>query len=339
MNLLELFQRKSSEIAEGIPHEVEGTFTGGVQSGHEALDLSGMILPINISKIIQNSYLEQALLISDVQLHAALLNEFTDLLIYDDAVRIAATPNISIIFPQLMQCLCNDSTLKQTYVDLMVQDPLLAASVLRTSNSYLYNPSGQAIDDFDRAVDILGVPRLKLVTCTVLLETVASSFTEPMIKNILWPYTLHSAIIAQLLTVDGSEGVATYLSGLFHSVGEMIFLEQISTLDSFSLNIPTYNYLREQYFERLTLAILKDWALPVEVVDQVRAAAVTPAVSGNVENVLKLSSYCAKLLYIYQEKVWADDVLHEILDAMNLNCQQLDRLIKLSQQRSPKQKQ
>lgn len=344
MSLLDFFHRKSSSekhenhVIAAIDTELmieplsDTKGEAGEAADKKTFDFHSIELCFTLAQSIHQDYLRSCIKDQSVEMKESLLNEFAHELIYDDEVRVKSTPNMPTILPQLMQCLRDENTLKSTYVDLISQDPLLAASVLRTSRSALYNPSGRPIDNFERAVVVLGVAGLKVIACTSLLGSVVSSSKEPLVQSTLWPYTLHTAVIAQLLAEDSASGFTAYLSGLFHSIGEMAFLEQVSIDDSLSLNIGTYAYLHEQYFERLTLAILKDWELPEDIMDQVRSAAVTPAIDGKVKNAIEVSSYLAKLIYLYQHKVWSAEQVEEAVLACNLTIEQLDWVISLSEQ-------
>lgn len=338
MGLLDFFHRKSGSDTElPLPAEQSQHASADVAvdiADSQALELNfdSVELSLPLAQSIQHDYLAHCIQEKTPGIHSALLNEFAHTLIYDDNERVKCTPNMPTILPQLMQCLRDENTPKQSYVDLISQDPLLAASVLRTSRSALYNPSGRPIDNFERAVVILGVSGLKALACTALLGSVVSSSKEPLIQSTLWPYTLHTAVIAQMLSKDSAVGFSLYLSGLFHSIGEMTFLEEVSKNQHLLLNVETYNFLHEQYFERLTLAILRDWELPEDVVDQVRTAAVTPAMEGKIENCIEMSSYLAKLIYLYQKKVWSEETVEEALAECHLTIEQLKHIITLSEQ-------
>ncbi len=338
MSLFDFFQRQLEpqyEVSADISKRI-GTAVRQEQQplsepkGAFSLNRDIIQLRLPIAQKIHQDYLLHGIQNKNAGLHAAVLNEFAHTLIYDDDVRVLLTPNMPPIFPQLMQYLRDVNTPKSSVIELISQDSHLAASVLRASRCSLHNPSKQSIESFDQAAGILGLSDLKIVAMTALLGAVVNSAMTPFIHSTLWPYTCHTAIISQLLAKDSQAGFSAYLSGLFHSIGEMTFLNQLASHPILLVNVETYHYLDEQYFERLTLAILKDWKLPEGIIDEVRSAAVMPVLNGNVSNITNLSSHLAKLIYLYQNNVWSEERVIRTLDSMHMHIEQLDAVIALS---------
>jgi HD-like signal output (HDOD) protein len=81
-------------------------------------------------------------------------------------------PRRPMLLPRLMQALNDTESTRRTLVNLIVEDPALAGSVLQRANNALYRTSREPIDSLDRAVQTLGVDGLRGLMAIAILQPV-----------------------------------------------------------------------------------------------------------------------------------------------------------------------
>ena len=77
-----------------------------------------------------------------------------------------------MLLPKLMQALNDTESTRRTLVNLIVEDPSLAGSVLQRANNALYRTSREPVDSLDRAVSALGVDGLRALMAVAILQPV-----------------------------------------------------------------------------------------------------------------------------------------------------------------------
>ncbi len=81
-------------------------------------------------------------------------------------------PRRPMLLPKLMQALNDSESSRRTLVNLIVEDPSLAGSVLQRANNALYRTSREPVDSLDRAVQTLGVDGLRGLMAVAILQPV-----------------------------------------------------------------------------------------------------------------------------------------------------------------------
>jgi HD-like signal output (HDOD) protein len=81
-------------------------------------------------------------------------------------------PRRPMLLPRLMQALNDTESTRRTLVNLIVEDPALAGSVLQRANNALYRTSREPVDSLDRAVQTLGVDGLRGLMAVAILQPV-----------------------------------------------------------------------------------------------------------------------------------------------------------------------
>ena len=81
-------------------------------------------------------------------------------------------PRRPMLLPKLMQALNDTESSRRTLVNLIVEDPSLAGSVLQRANNALYRTSREPVDSLDRAVQTLGVDGLRGLMAVAILQPV-----------------------------------------------------------------------------------------------------------------------------------------------------------------------
>jgi HD-like signal output (HDOD) protein len=81
-------------------------------------------------------------------------------------------PRRPMLLPRLLQALNDTDSTRRTLVNLIVEDPALAGSVLQRANNALYRTSREPVDSLDRAVQTLGVDGLRGLMAVAILQPV-----------------------------------------------------------------------------------------------------------------------------------------------------------------------
>ena len=81
-------------------------------------------------------------------------------------------PRRPMLLPKLMQALNDTESTRRTLVNLIVEDPSLAGSVLQRANNALYRTSREPVDSLDRAIQTLGIDGLRGLMAVAILQPV-----------------------------------------------------------------------------------------------------------------------------------------------------------------------
>jgi HD-like signal output (HDOD) protein len=84
-------------------------------------------------------------------------------------------PRRPMLLPKLLQALNDTESSRRTLVNLIVEDPALAGSVLQRANNALYRTSREPVDSLDRAVQTLGIDGLRGLMAVAILQPVFRS--------------------------------------------------------------------------------------------------------------------------------------------------------------------
>lgn len=81
-------------------------------------------------------------------------------------------PRRPMLLPRLLQALNDSESTRRTLVNLIVEDPALAGSVLQRANNAFYRTSREPVDSLDRAVQTLGTEGLRGILGVAILQPV-----------------------------------------------------------------------------------------------------------------------------------------------------------------------
>jgi HD-like signal output (HDOD) protein len=109
-------------------------------------------------------------------------------------------PRRPMLLPRLMRVLNDDDSTRREIVQLILEDPALAGSVLQRANSAAYRYSPVPIDSLDRAVVLLGLEGLRGLMATAILQPV---FRQPKgyfdnFANVTWEHARRTAAAAEV---------------------------------------------------------------------------------------------------------------------------------------------
>ena len=260
------------------------------------------------------------------------LKQLLESLIKSTQLREKVTPRLPTVLPRLLQCLRDDASNINDIVEFIQQDPNVAANVLRSSNSILYNPAGKHIDSFHRAVVIIGRSGLKSIACTAMMKPISNqkySGNEHFGKQ-LWAHSLRTAIGAQLLAEPFDLNPFTaYLAGLFHNIGEITLFNLINrdTTRSEIEKANDFYYLQQQGLDTLSHQIIKLWQLTDEISDIFSGNA-----SSEMLDVLDKAVTLSQAIYLLEEDKISQTEFYQLTVNFGLKKHICDQTIEIAHQ-------
>lgn len=147
----------------------------------------------------------------------------------DQAQHLPPAPRI---LPQLMQLLGQSDVGSREVIDLIVYDPALTASVIRTANS-AYLGGRQQVTNLHEAVTRLGLSEIYKLVASVIghreMSTKCGGYG--MQSGELWKHAVTSATAAQLMARDlGDDDCLCFTAGLLHDIGKIVLTEVLEDL-------------------------------------------------------------------------------------------------------------
>lgn len=151
--------------------------------------------------------------------------------------------------------------------DVIAQDQVLSAAVLRLANSVLYG-GRERIDDLRNAVTRLGAQVLQSLMLQHSMQAAVEQRrgSDRRLANLVWNGSLASAhILRKLAGLVGVNAEEAYLTGLLHDIGNVVVLreaqEQESALRA-RVNLGAFVWLCREHHQRLGGLIADAWKLP-----------------------------------------------------------------------------
>ena len=135
---------------------------------------------------------------------------------------IAELPTVPAVVIRIAGKLNSPDTPVVEITDLLLQDQVLSARVLRLVNSPYYSPSTH-LSSLRDAVIYLGMDTLREAVLTCAIVDLFKNRSSTFDRSVIWSHTLAVAKVAKLLcerTGCADPGNA-YLAGLLHDIGEV----------------------------------------------------------------------------------------------------------------------
>jgi HD-like signal output (HDOD) protein len=127
------------------------------------------------------------------------------------------------IVPRIRKALLDPKSTADDIVRIAGTEPRLAARLLQTANSVVFNPSGVPFSELRQAVTRLGHHLIQSVTMAFALQQVkAEPALKPVAKQLhaLWEKSMAAASICQVLAQKMKvPGDKVFLTGLLHGIG------------------------------------------------------------------------------------------------------------------------
>jgi HD-like signal output (HDOD) protein len=132
------------------------------------------------------------------------------------------------IVPRIRQALADPNSKPEDIVRIAGTEPRLAARLLQTANSAVFNPGGQPLTNLRHAITRLGHSLVQSATMAFAVQQMKTESTlRPVAKplNDLWERSVAVAsicqVLAQRLHVPGDK---VFLTGLLHGIGHFYIL-------------------------------------------------------------------------------------------------------------------
>jgi putative nucleotidyltransferase with HDIG domain len=187
-------------------------------------------------------------------------------------------PAFSPILNKLVSTLADENVSFAVVGELIEKDAVLAGRVLRVVNSAIYGRRSQ-VNSVRHAVSMIGIQKLRnfslgfLVSSMWSRATVTANWSHSRFNVHSIATALMADLLAQRMPVEYAEGAFT--AGLLHDVGKLLLAiavpdevsklvrkggwTQASELDTFGIT-----------HEELSVEILQQWRLPVQILQAVR---------------------------------------------------------------------
>lgn len=190
--------------------------------------------------------------------------DMADTFLIDDG-KLPSLPN-AVLY--LKKAVSDDSVSLSMLANLLSKDPVLAARLLRVSNSSFYRAMSPA-EDVPAAVARIGF----LATRSIALGLLRNSFkarndvVAAMITE-LWMESLKTAAVANALAphyalVDPQRAL---LGGLMYNVGAMLFLTKLDE-EANSMERAELQHMITEYAPEFGVRLLEHWEMDPEIVE------------------------------------------------------------------------
>lgn len=177
------------------------------------------------------------------------------------------------IVPRLRPALADPRGTPDDIVRIVGTEPRLAARLLQTANSAIFNPGGKPLTDLKQAVTRLGTRLVQSVTMAFALQQAKA---DPLLKRVagplaaLWERSLAVASICQVIArrtrVPPEEA---FLTGLLHGIGEFYMLVRAAVDSPSGIEPDRLAELAADWHPSLGQAVLEKWGFEPAIVDAV----------------------------------------------------------------------
>lgn len=134
---------------------------------------------------------------------------------------IASLPSLPKVVQEVMQLLGKENVDINQLAKVIEQDAVIAAKVLRMSNSSFYGVT-RAVKNIDDAIAILGLARLRSLVIASGVTGVIGDVPGLDLKT-FWSHSLVAASISREIAKQlGLDAEVAYLAGLLHNIGDLL---------------------------------------------------------------------------------------------------------------------
>lgn len=179
-------------------------------------------------------------------------------------------PRRPLLLPQLMRALNDPESTREDLSAIILQDPVLAADVLRTANSPFYRITREPVDSLDRAIMLLGIEGLKSVVAASIMQPV---FRTPKgqfdaFAPTLWELAMRTATAAGIYAARTrtADPTTAQLLGLLSALGPLAVFRATSEAyreqPKWIPRAEVYVRLIEAQADATSSAIASHWQLP-----------------------------------------------------------------------------
>jgi len=151
-------------------------------------------------------------------------------------------------------------------VRIVGTEPRLAARLLQTANSVIFNQSGKPVSDLRTAVARLGT---RLVQSSAMAFAVQQMRMAPLLKSVgdelkeLWEESISAATLCQLIarrtSVNADEA---FLTGLLHGIGRLYIMVRAASDPGKARYERSLIELIDGWHPAIGRAVLENWGFP-----------------------------------------------------------------------------
>jgi HD-like signal output (HDOD) protein len=218
-------------------------------------------------------------------------------------------PILPLSLTKIIEQINNQNFDTEALIQLIQQEPAIAAKVIELANSVYYNRNNKEITDLKSAFMLLGSSGLS--------EGVINSFVNKLVPKStiyfkqygqkIWQHSLSTGITAKALVAKSSikdSAAQAYFVGLICNLGDLIIYQLLT--DAFAIvhpdcqpNSTLFKNLMAKESKKLTYFIAKHWNFPDSILEvlalqaKVKRAALLPALHN------KIPLAC----YVYEAKI------------------------------------
>ena len=167
---------------------------------------------------------------------------------------------------RIRRALANPETHIAQTVRIVGTEPLLAARLMQTANSVIFNHSGKPVIDLRTAVARLGT---RLVQSSAMAFAVQQMRLAPMLKSVdgamkeLWEESISAAALCQLIarrtTLNADEA---FLTGLLHGIGRLYIMVRAASDPGKAGYERSLLELIDGWHPAIGQAVLENWGFP-----------------------------------------------------------------------------
>jgi HD-like signal output (HDOD) protein len=177
------------------------------------------------------------------------------------------------VVPRVRQALGDPASTSDDIVRIAGIEPRLAARILQTANSVVFNPAGAAFSDLRHAVTRLGYHLVQSVTMAFALQQLrAEPSLRPVAKqlNALWEKSVAVASICQVIAARLRVPTdKVFLTGLLHGIGYFYIMVRAAEHGSgIDLDSAFVDFVAERH-PAIGRAVMEKWGFEVVMCEAV----------------------------------------------------------------------
>jgi HD-like signal output (HDOD) protein len=179
-------------------------------------------------------------------------------------------PRRPMLMPQLLRALNDPESTREEMSAIILQDPVLAADVLKIANSPYYRVSREPVDSIDRAIVLLGTEGLKSVVAASILQPVFRQPRGPFdaFATTLWDLAMRTATAVGIYAKQTrlADPLTAQLLGLLSALGPLalfrITAEIYRNHPELQPRAEVFAHLIDTEGDAVSGAIAAHWELP-----------------------------------------------------------------------------
>jgi HD-like signal output (HDOD) protein len=244
----------------------------------------------------------------------------------DDVIANFPVPPASI--SRLIATLSNDEFNLTEFIDVVQQEPPVAAELIKLANSPAYKRGDVEVKDLNRAFMLIGAQGIKTHVVDGFVKQV-SRVNPIYFKRFgekIWRHSQETAYLAQRyakMTKQADIAESAYLVGLIHDLGKIVIFQLLT--ESFKLvcpmNEPGSDVFKKIMSDRsllLSAKLSKAWGLPNEITQAIADQVLVKTDKTPLGHVIFNANVISELSLLKQAMMLDDEQVEDILLSKNI---------------------